>query len=36
VTYYATVEPNLFDRIIASYDSGMAMSAMDHDHAAAD
>jgi len=36
VTYYATVEPNLFDRIIASYDSGMAMSAMDHDHAASD
>jgi cytochrome o ubiquinol oxidase subunit II len=36
VTYYATVEPDLFDRIIASYDSGMAMSAMDHDHAAAE
>ena len=36
VTYYATVEPDLFGRIIAKYDSGMAMPAMDHAHAAAE
>ena len=28
VTYYSTVEPDLFDKIIAKYDSGMAMAAM--------